>query len=257
MVSQNLFLLREFVRRDFTGRYAGSMLGLLWSFLQPLWHLLLFTFLFSMVLKISPLGERTDSFAIFLFCGLLPWGALQEGVQRASTAITDNANLVKKVSFPSELLVLSVVLAALVHEAIAGGIFLAVLIALGEFSWSGLPLLLLAIPLQVALTAGLGLLLAAVNVFFRDTAQLLGMLFTGWFYLTPVVYPIALVPERFRPWLELNPAATLVALYRRALLGGDLAPVPGTLRLAVVSLALLALGLVVFRRLRVAFADEI
>ena len=257
MASQNLFLLREFIRRDFKGRYAGSMLGFLWSFLQPLWNLLLFTFIFSVVLKISPIGERTDNFAIFLFCGLLPWTALQEGVMRASTAITDNSSLVKKVSFPSELLVLSVVGAALLHEAIAGGLFLVVLVAVGEFAWRGLPLLLLAIPIQLALTAGLGLLLASINVFFRDTAQVLGMVFMGWFYLTPIVYPAALLPERFRPWLDLNPAATLVALYRQALLGGDLVPPDGTFRLAVISLVLLAAGMVLFRRLRVAFADEI
>jgi lipopolysaccharide transport system permease protein len=257
MASQNLFLLREFIRRDFKGRYAGSMLGFLWSFLQPLWNLLLFTFIFSVVLKISPIGERTDNFAIFLFCGLLPWTALQEGVMRASTAITDNSSLVKKVSFPSELLVLSVVGAALLHEAIAGGLFLVVLAAVGEFAWRGLPLLLLAIPIQVALTAGLGLLLASINVFFRDTAQVLGMVFMGWFYLTPIVYPAALLPERFRPWIDLNPAATLVALYRQALLGGGLVPPDGTFRLAVISLVLLAAGMVLFRRLRVAFADEI
>ena len=82
----HLFLLKELVKRDFQGRYAGSALGLVWSFLQPLWMLLLFTFVFSTVMKISLAGARTGHFAIFLFCGLLPWMALQEGVMRASTA---------------------------------------------------------------------------------------------------------------------------------------------------------------------------
>src|SRR3954452_7599334 len=154
--------------------------------------------------------------------------ALQEGVTRSSTAVTDNSNLVKKLSFPAEILVLAVVLAALLHEAIAAAIFLGVLGFLGELTWSGLPLLLLAVPLQVALTLGLGLLLGSVHVFFRDTAQVLGMAFTGWFYLTPIVYPATLVPVRFRSWLELNPLTPLVGLYRQPFLGDRPALVPGT-----------------------------
>jgi homopolymeric O-antigen transport system permease protein len=253
----HLFLLRELVKRDFQGRYAGSVLGLVWSFVQPLWMLLLFSFVFSTVMKIPLTGQRTSNFAIFLFCGLLPWIALQEGVSRSSTAITDNANLVKKLSFPAEVLVLAVVLAALLHEAIAAVIFLVALVATGGLAWQGLPLLLVAVPLQLALTLGLGLLLSSIHVFFRDTAQVLGMVFTGWFYLTPIVYPLNLVPERFRPWIELNPLTALVGLYRQGLLGRELVLVPGTAALAVVAALFLAAGLWLFRRLKPAFVDEI
>ena len=238
----HLFLLKELIKRDFQGRYAGSALGLVWSFLQPLWMLLLFTFVFSTVMKISLAGARTGHFAIFLFSGLLPWMALQEGVTRSSTAITDNSSLVKKLRFPAEILVLAVVLAALLHEAIAAAIFLGVLAFLGELTLGGLPLLLLALPLQIALTLGLGLLLGAVNVFFRDIAQVLGMVFTGWFYLTPIVYPAALVPARFRGWIELNPLTALVELYRQAFLGGRVALVPGTAALALAAAVLLFAG---------------
>ncbi len=253
----HLFLLKELVKRDFQGRYAGSALGLVWSFLQPLWMLLLFTFVFSTVMKISLAGARTGHFAVFLFSGLLPWMAVQEGVTRASTAITDNSNLVKKLSFPAEILVLAVVLAALLHEAIAALIFLGVLGCLGELAWGGLPLLLLAVPLQLALTLGLGLLLGAVNVFFRDIAQVLGMLFTGWFYLTPIVYPAAAVPARFRSWIALNPLTALVELYRQSFLGGALALVPGTGALALAAAVLLCAGFLLFRHLKAAFVDEI
>lgn len=253
----HLFLLRELVRRDFQSRYAGSALGFAWSLVQPLWTLLLLTFVFSTVMKISPAGSRTGHFAIFLFCGLLPWMALQEGVLRASTAITDNSSLVKKLRFPSEILVLSVVLSALLHEAIAGAIFLGVLAVLGELRWGGMPLLLLAVPLQVALTVGLGLLLGTVHVFFRDVAQLLGMIFMGWFYLTPIVYPAGLVPERFQAWIELNPLTALVGLYRQALLEGEVSWVPGTLSLTLTAAVLLSLGFWTFASLKPAFVDEI
>ena len=258
-VRHHLFLLRELIRRDFQGRYAGSALGLVWSFVQPLWMLLLFSFVFSTVMRVSPAGTgaRAGSFGAFLFCGLLPWMALQEGVMRSSTAITDNSSLVKKLRFPAEILVVAVVLAALLHEAIAAAIFLGVLAFLGELTWSGLPLLLLAVPLQIALTLGLGFLLGSVHVFFRDTAQVLGMVFTGWFYLTPIVYPASLVPERWRGWIELNPLTPLVGLYRQAFLGGALAPVPGTGALALVAAVLLSAGFLLFRRLKAAFVDEI
>jgi len=258
-VRRYLFLLRELVRRDFQGRYAGSLLGFVWSFLQPVWLLVLFTFVFSTVMsvKVPSSGTGNGSFAAFLFSGLLPWMALQEGVSRSSTAITDNSSLVKKLRFPSEVLVLAVVLAALLHEAIAGVAFLALLAATGELRLGGLPLLLLAVPLQLALTLGLGLVLGSVHVFFRDTAQLLGMVFTGWFYLTPIVYPMTYVPERLLSWVRLNPLTALVELYRQALIEGRLALVPGTAALAITATVLLCAGFWLFGRLKPAFVDEI
>ena len=252
-----LFLLKELVKRDLQVRYAGSLLGVVWSFVQPLWMLLLLTFVVSTVMKVSPVGVRSGHFSIFLFCGLLPWTALQEGAQRAATSITDNAALVKKLRFPAESLVLSVVLTALFNEAIAAAIFVVVLLLLGDLAIGGLPLLLVALPLQLALTVGLGLLLSSIHVFFRDTAQLIGMLFTGWFYLTPIVYPVTLLPVRLRGWIELNPLTALVGLYRQAFLGGQIAQVPGTAALAVVALVLLSAGLWLFRRLKTTFVDEI
>jgi ABC-type polysaccharide/polyol phosphate export permease len=252
-----IFLLRELVRRDFQGRYAGSVLGFAWSLLQPLWLLVLFTFVFSTVMKVTPVGTRTGHFSIFLFGGLLPWTALNEGVLRAATSITDNASLVKKLRFPAEILVVAVVLAALLQEAIAVVIFISALVWVGEFSWGGLPLLLVAVPLQIGLTLGLGLLMASLHVFFRDTAQIVGMVFNVWFYLTPIVYPLALVPVRYRPWLELNPLTALVGLYRQAFLGGRVEYVPGLLSMALAVAVLTSLGFWLFGRLKPAFVDEI
>ncbi|MFW6012170.1 MAG: ABC transporter permease [bacterium] len=255
----HLFLLKELVKRDFQGRYAGSLLSFLWSFVQPLWMLLLFTFVFSVVLKLKleQYGVGTDNFGVFLFCGLLPWTAIHEGLQRSTTAITDNSDVVKKLRFPSEILVLSLVLGSLLHQAIAAGVFVVVLLVLGELSWATLPWLLLALPLQVALTLGLGLLLASSHVFFRDVAQVLGMVLTGWFYFTPIVYPLGMVPDRLKPWIEANPLTALVELYRTAFLGRELVLGPAAAGLAVSAAALAALGLWVFRRLKPAFVDEI
>ena len=251
------FLLRQLVRRDLEARYAGSVFGFLWSFAQPLWTLLLFTFIFSTIMRVRPSGGLTDHFSIFLFGGLLPWIAIQEGVMRSATAITDNANLVTKLRFPSHHLVLAVVLAALVHQAIAAIVYVGALLVMGELAWGGLPLLLLALPLQVGLTVGLGLLAAALHVFFRDTLQILGVALQAWFYLTPIVYPLEMVPDPYRSWLARNPLAILVEMYRRAFLAGE-ARVPPHLPTLVLAVAvLLFAGAWLFRRLKPAFSDEL
>ena len=252
-----LFLLSELVRRDFQARYAGSALGFLWSFALPLWQLLLYTFVFAGILRISLAGERTDNFALFLFSGLLPFMAISEGVTRAATAITDNAPLVKKLRFPVVLLVVTVILTALLHEAIALVLFLVVLGWTGNLSVATLGWLLVAVPLQIALTLGLGLLLASLHVFVRDVAQALGLVFSAWFYFTPIVYPLARVPESFRPLIELNPLTALVDLYRSALLGGRPEATRGLVALVVGAALFLALGALVFRRLSPSFADEL
>lgn len=256
VVTARWLMLRELVRRDLQARYAGSLLGLFWSFVQPAWQLILYSFVFGRVLKVAPVGERAPGFSLFLFAGLLPWLALGEGITRAATAITDHAHLVRKLRFPSELLVVSAVMTALVHQAIAAAIFTAVLAALHSLSWQSLPWLLPAVALQVTLTVGLGLFLAAANVFLRDVPQALGMILGGWFYLTPIVYPLSYVPERFRAVIEANPLTALVTLYRRGFFGGEGA-VPGLAVLSICALAALVLGWLAFRRLRTAFVDFI
>lgn len=256
-MKRHFFLLKELVKRDFQSRYAGSVLGFFWSFLLPLWQLVLFSFVFSTVMKISLVGERTASFGIFLFAGLVPWMAIQEGIQRSTTAITDNAALVRHSRVQSEVLLLAVVLGGLVQQGIAAGVFLVILAITGALAPASLPLLLVALPLQVALTLGLGLILCCLHTLFRDTAQLVGLAMMGWFYLTPIVYPLSLVPERYQAWLRWNPLTTLVGLYRTAFLGGEAPWILDSLRVAAITAVLLALGTWLYRRLGSTFADEI
>ncbi len=251
------FLLRELVKRDFKSRYAGSLFGFLWSFVMPLWQLALFSFVFATVMKISLVGERTENFAVFLFCGLLPWMAFQEGVQRGATAVTDNASLVKKLTFPGHLLIVTVVVTALLHEAVAVLVFGLYLAMTGQLQLGSLPLLLVAIPLQVGFTLGLGLLLCTAHVFFRDTVQVVGMVLMGWFYLTPIVYPLSLVPEAYRSWASLNPLSVLVALYREAFLGGELVLPDGTGTLAATTVLVLLVGGWLFGHFKPDFVDEL
>jgi lipopolysaccharide transport system permease protein len=253
------FLLRELVKRDFQSRYAGSALGFAWALLQPLWQLALFTFVFSKVLRMSLAGQaRTDSFPIFLFCALIPWIAVQEGISRSTTAITDGAQLVKKMRFPPELLIVSTVLSGLVQAALASVVLVGFLLATGRGSIASTWVLLLVLPLQLALTLGAGLVTATLHVFFRDTVQVIGIVLSTWFYLTPIVYPLSWVPEGVaQAVIGANPLSTVVDLYRQAFLGGQ--PVAwGPLgALALTASVLLALGLWLFRTFKPAFADEI
>ena len=256
------FLLRELVRRDFQGRYAGSLMGVLWSFAHPLWLLILYSIVFSTVLDVSLMFQRSDNFAIWMFCGLLPWLAIQEGVTRGTTVITDNANLVKKLSFPSEILALSVVISALLHEAVAAAVFVLVLLVIGEAPGWSLAWLLVAIPMQALLTLGLVYIVASFHVFFRDVGQILGMFMNGWFFLTPIVYPPYLVEEASPILLKVlnwNPLTTLVEVYRAAFLGGgvDASLFWGVGRFLLLSIVLFAVGSWVFGRLKPAFVDLI
>ena len=154
-------------------------------------------------------------------------------------------------------MVLSVVLGGVVHQLIASGLFFAVLIAIGEFHWRGLPLVFVALPIQIAVTVGLGLLVATTNTFFRDVGQLVGMILMGWFYFTPIVYPLEQVPEDYQLMLLVNPMTSLVSLYREAFLGGQLGAVRGLGWLTTVAVLLLVCGLWLFRRMKPHFPDEL
>ncbi len=251
------FLLEELITRDLKARYAGSLLGFVWAFATPLWQLGLYSIVFSLILRMPLTGEATTSFPAFLFAGLLPWLAISEGISRATTTVVENANLVKKHAFPAELLVVSVTLSAFAHAGIALGLFIAVRAFGATVVWLQFPTLLLAIVLQLAITLGLGWMLATVYVYLRDVQHGLGLVLSALFYLTPIIYPIALVPDPFRAPVEANPLSTIVASYRAFLLGSR--PPGGwqLLVLAVAAVAIFAGGLFLFRRSAKSFADEL
>ncbi len=256
--TSQVFLLRELVRRDFSSRYAGSLFGFAWSFIQPLWQLLLLSFVFSIIMRADMSEEATGRFWVFLFCGLLPWTAIHEGILRSSTAILEHAEMVKKIAFPSEILVIAVCSTALIHQGITLLVFLVVLMAVGELSWATLYLLPLALVFQVGLTLTVGYFVAAVQVYFRDTVQLLGLLLNAWFFLTPIVYPIGMIPYQVQPWIMINPLAVLVSFYRYIFLGGVVGDWQRDLAAMVAfTFLFLVLSLSFFRRLKPGFSDEI
>jgi lipopolysaccharide transport system permease protein len=253
-------LLRTLVRRDLEARYKGSVLGNLWPLVNQLSQLLIYTYVFSIVLnvKLSLKGlPATDmTFGLWLFAGLLPWIAFTGGLNQSASSVLSQPNLVKKVVFPLFLLPLVPIFSTFIESAF-GLMALIVLVAVSAGTLHAtlglLPLVWLP---QLLLTAGLGYLAAGFTVFVRDIPQTLTVILNLWFYLTPIVYPAAIIPEEFRElvfWL--NPVAAIAEVYRDMVLIGKVEHW-GELGVAsAVSLIVFWGGFWCYERLRPAFAD--
>jgi lipopolysaccharide transport system permease protein len=216
---KNRYLLKEFLSRDIRGRFAGSAAGILWTLINPAANIVVYIFLFSLVLRIRVTVQETgtSSFVIFFLSGIFPWLMFSEGLSRSVCCLVENADLITKVVFPIELLPLSTVLAAAIINGIGMVFFLLCLIPAGFLHVSWL-LLLFLIPAQVVFTWGMANVLAAGCVFLRDIREVLGILLLLWFYATPVIYPLSMVPKNLRLIIELNPMGIYVSLYRDVLL---------------------------------------
>ena len=261
---QHRELIRTLVAREVKARYRGSILGFFWSFANPLLLLLVYTFVFSVILP-GFRGGELEPYALFLFCGLLPWTWFSSSLLESSNVLIANGNLLKKVMFPAEILPIVTVLSNMVH-------FLFGLPVLGAFlAWYALdgrlpgPLqavelvwLPAVILVQLLLTLGCALILSALTVHFRDIRDLLGNLLTLWFFATPIIYPMALVPAGGKPIMDLNPFAHLAISYQEILFyNGPFGHWKWLLALGVASLALCVIGYSVFDRLRDTFAEEV
>ncbi len=213
-------LIHELISRDIRTRYTGSLLGLFWSVLNPLFQLVLYTLVFSVFLGVKfGNGDHPGRFAENLFCALLPWSAFQESITRSARAFLDNGNLIKKLRFPLATLPFSITSSALIHQLIATVVFFIVLIARGNIHYGTLPLLVPLLLVQAMLMYGFGMIVATVNVFFKDIAQIIGVVFMFLFWLTPIVYPKTIVPATYLPLLDLNPLTHMVEAFRFAVFG--------------------------------------
>ena len=249
-------LLRDFVARDLGQKYVGSAGGALWTVAQPLVLLLVYTFVFSVVLRVR-FGDEdgVKNFALYLYCGMLPWHAFADAAARATTGVVQHGNLIKNVRFPAKILPTTVVLSELLSEMIGLVLLFAATIFLGAgASWTVvlLPVLVL---LQVVFTLGISLLLSAAHVFFRDTEHFVRVGLMMWMFMTPLFYPESRVPEGLRWIIAANPMAYLVRMYRAVLLEGQpFAPADLGAFAAFAAVAFLA-GYALFTRNHHRFAD--
>lgn len=256
LFSEHRGLISSLVRRDLTNRYKGSVMGLAWTVITPAIQILIFTVIFAGIFN-AKFGNETSQFgyAIYMFCGMLPWIAFSEGVQRSATALTENVNLVKRVVFPIEALPVNLALSAIAQQ-LFGTLVLIVVAAMFEHTLSATMLLfpLLLVP-QLLVTVGLGWLAASFGVFIRDTAQFTQLALMTWMYLTPIIYPENMIPPKYRWLVDLNPLAPLVRSYRRILLEGAWPDWRGLAFTTLFAMVCFGVGYWWFERTKRAFAD--
>ena len=254
-VVEHRALLRQMVFRDVTARFVGTSLGGVWNLIQPFILLCLYTFVFGVIYRVRFEVEGVG-FVPFVFCGLWPWLAFQDACLRSVTVIVENAQLMKRVQFPSELLVVSAVVSSFVSHAVGFGLMLAgVGIWQGGLSPVALSLLVVPFSLQLLLAVALGLLLSPANVFLRDVSPLVTALFTVWFFLSPVLYSIQMVPSVLQPVLAWNPLAPILDLYRGLILTPEQVVWGGVLYPVLLCLVLLGVAQRVFAGCKGYFAD--
>lgn len=256
-------LIRNLVVRDLKVRYKNSLLGVAWSWLNPLLMMVVYTIFFTVLLRNTSLPH----YPVFLLSGLLPWNFFSESLISATGSIVNNAHLVKKVYFPREVLPISIVLAGMINFIIALPVFFALTLLFGVPLTPWVLLLPVTILIQVIFTVGLTLLLSTLNVFYRDTQFILSVLMLAWFFLTPVFYPIEMVPQsatllgvtfNARLWLyRLNPMASIITSYHDLLYTGVPTGSVFLLRPAVISLIVLVVGYLVFLRYSLRFGEEV
>lgn len=247
-------LLLGFLRRELGTRYAGTM-GALWAFIQPVLLLAIYAFVFRLVFRVQLPDLGGNSYVTVVACALWPWMAFQEGVQRGTVAVVNNADLVRKVAFPRELLVMAAVAGSFTVHLAGFGVVLLALSLWGEnLHLATLPLVLAGWAVLAVLALALALLTSGMQVVLKDVDHMLGPLFMLGFYATPVLYPMSMVPEAFAPWMGLNPMVHALEPLRAALLQGQW-QIASLLGMALLALLLLWAGRWVFTRLSARFED--
>jgi ABC-type polysaccharide/polyol phosphate export permease len=246
------------VARELNARYRGSVLGFFWSFVNPLLLLVTYTFVFTVVMP-GTHPQALEPFALFMFCGILPWTWFSSALLESANVLVANGNLIRKVLFPAEVLPIVTVLAGLVHFCLGLPILAAFLfyyrVPVEPYDLLWFPVI---VAVQLVLTVGLALLVSALTVHFRDVRDLLTHLLTLWFFATPIIYSIDQAPPRVRRVLELNPFTHIAAAYQEVLFRpGVFAHGPQLLAVGAASLGVAAVGYVVFDRLRDTLSEEV
>ncbi len=251
-------LLFSLTKKELKVKYRGSALGFLWSLLNPILTMLVYSFVFSIVLRAG-----IQEFAIFLICVLLPFNFLSNSVNYGTGSIIGNSNLVNKIYFPREIIPLSIVLANLFNFLLE---LVALFIVLGILHYPFyiyLYLLPVVIFIQFFLVVGMTLLVSALNVFFRDLQHLITIIMMVWFFGTPVIYPLSMVPEKYQFLIKINPMTIYTAYYRNIFYfvkypeGAGFPSVSETLIAIGITFFIFFLGYFVFKKLEPRFAEEI
>ncbi|HEV2198732.1 MAG TPA: ABC transporter permease [Bryobacteraceae bacterium] len=249
-------LLAQLVRRDFEQRYVGSAAGWLWGVVHPLVLLASYIFVFQVCLKVKlPPGAVTQNYTMYLFCGVLPWLLFSETVTRSASSMVENAMLITKTVFPAEVVPVSIFLSSLIQHLIA----LVLVIAAAAVTVRTVSPMILLLPLYMLfiglLGVGVGWIAASLHVYLRDTAQVLAVVMTLWFWITPIMINEQQIPPRFRAVILWNPMSWIVRAYRERLFLATWPTFQEVGILAAYSSIVFVVGGLFFRHLKRGFAD--
>lgn len=238
------------IQKDLKVRYKNSVLGYFWSIAHPLAFAFVFYIAFKIIVKI-PL----ENYALFLICGLFPWQWFTNSVNASPMIFLGNAPLIKRVNFPRNLLPFTLVLQDMIHFLLSLPVIILFLLMAGKtpsYWWLvGIPILLVS---QFLLTYGICLIIASVNLFFRDLERLTTIVTTVIFYVTPIFYPASMIPDRFLSYMNLNPLAAMVSGWRNLFLNGHV-DIGNSIFAMCYGILLLAIGTTVYRKLSWRFAE--
>lgn len=247
-------LLFNLARREITQRYKQSVLGYIWVILNPLFQLLVLTFVFSTIFRVISFNVP---YVIFLIVGLLPWNFFAQSLSSSSNALVGNASLITKIYFPREILVYGTIMAKIVD------FFYSCLVLVLFFVFyriSLTPQMIWVLPIfaiQIIFTAALSLLISSFNLFYRDIQYLLNLIISLWFYLTPILYPIEQFPEKYRWIFIFNPMSVIINAYRQTVLGGGELNLNSLGIAALMSIILFIFSFLIFKKLEGKFADYV
>ena len=245
-------LLKTSVKKDIRGKYKGSFLGILWSFINPLLQVLVYAIVFPYIMKV-----QTENYLIFLICGIIPWTWFVTSISQGTTSITNNANLIKKVYFPREILPISVVTSGLVNFLISCIIIL-IFVLLGGLgvTWHLIFLPLIVI-IQYLFTLALIFVLSAINVYIKDVEYIVSFIINMLFYATPVLYTTEMFSGPILWLFRLNPLAHLINAYRDVFYVHHIPNLVSLLSLMGICIVIVIVGYLIFKKLERNFAEEI
>ena len=246
------------VKREFQYKYSNSLLGASWAVINPLAMIVVYTVIFSHIMRTKLLGVDSNfGYSIYLCAGVFTWGLFVEITSRAQNSFLENANLLKKISFPRLCLPVLVLANAAVNFTIIFGLFTLFLLVSGNFPGVAYLALLLLLVILSAFAIGLGITLGVLNVFFRDVGQFFGIFVQFWFWLTPIVYPVSILPTGLQDLMAYNPMAPLLAGFQAVLVMGQWPQWASLLYPTVLAALLCLLGIRLFRRHGGDMVDEL
>jgi len=245
-------LLKSNVKKEIRGKYKGSFLGVLWSFVNPLLMVLVYAIVFPFILKV-----KEPNYVIFIIVGIIPWNFFTTVINQGTTAVLHNSDIVKKVYFPREILPLSVVLSGIVNFLISCIIILIFLLASGIGITGLIAYLPLILLIQAILSLGIIFILGGVNVYVKDTEYIVNFVIMMLFYGTPILYSTTLFPEKYRWILNLNPMTTIINGYRDIFYYQKMPDLTALGIVGIISALILVIGYVVFKKLEKGFAEEL